>query len=117
MKKKSCKLRRSTVTRTEYEGVLLPRGWLSSSKGQQRRGEEEEKRKRNGYEGGKRWDLLEVCCACGRKGGSGREALKKSEKIEHLANGRSDASFRSTPYTGRVSGRIFEPSRHGVPVR
>jgi hypothetical protein len=62
------------------------------------RGEEEEKRKRNGYEGGKRWDLLELSCACGREGGSGREAVKKSEKIERLANGRSEVHLTLVEY-------------------
>jgi hypothetical protein len=44
--------------------------------------------------------------ACGREGGNGRQALKKSEKVEREAEGRPDASFRSIPSpTKRTSAK------------
>jgi hypothetical protein len=56
----------------------------------------EEREKGSGCEGGKRWNLLELSCARGQEG-DGREALKISEKVERVADGRSDTSFRSAP--------------------
>jgi hypothetical protein len=49
------------------------------------RGARNKKREKgNGYEGGKRWNLLELSCACGREEGNGRE---------RVADGRSGGSF------------------------
>jgi hypothetical protein len=56
-----------------------------------------------------------ICSSCltqvveREAGRNGRESLKKSEQIERL-------DLTRTPYTGRESGRVFESSRHGVPV-
>jgi hypothetical protein len=58
-----------TGTGTEYEVRTMPTRLrlvlITSSKGQRRREEDEENREKNGYEGGKRWNLLELSCACG----------------------------------------------------
>jgi hypothetical protein len=50
------------------------------------KGEKSHKRGKggNGCEDGKRWNLLELSCACGREAGSERQSLKKSEKEKNL---------------------------------
>ena len=40
-----------------------------------------------------------LTCACGREGSNGREAFETSEKVERVADGRSNASFRFAPST------------------
>jgi hypothetical protein len=87
------------MTTTEYEGRTVT-AWLrlaliivvQRSK-KQRGARTEEREKGNGlHEGGKRWNLLELSCACGREGSVVTDRGQFSRRVKDSLTGSASIS-------------------------